>query len=202
MRTLFFFRTEENFQESLSETQGQESESTHLNIECDEAGNNIQVINDFDNDNEVENQNNIDNIVYETVVIEDGTHELSDETQYFVSIDSEIIDGDEIVMDNSDFQEHVVGHLEFHNDQDAIELQYTTEDNESLIDNTVSEETQRDVGVQTNVNIDTGQTVLPVFDVYMKDGNVMGFVVNDNAINGLKDCVDKGIQTSEDIIYR
>ncbi|CAB3257227.1 unnamed protein product [Arctia plantaginis] len=194
-------RTDKKFQESQSEMQGQESETIHLNIEYGEPGDNIQVINRFNNGNEVDDHNDIDNIAYETVVTEDGNHELSDQTQDYVSIDSEIIDDDEIAMDNSHLREHVVGHLESRNDQDTIEVQYTIEQNENLIDYTDSEETQHDVGVQTNLNIDTGQTVLPVFDVYMKDGNVMGFVVNDNAINGLKDRVDKGIQTSEDIIY-
>lgn len=188
----------ESLQEIHSESQG-------------EAGNisyQIQLIdNDFENiisdghDRETSNQNEDENIVYETVVTDTNEECVSNETEVYCINGNN--SNEEIAVETSELQESNYD-INGQNNTELEQIEYVTENDEQFvqyIDETNEENTGHDVGVQTNKDADSEQTLLPVFDVYMKDGNVMGFVVNNNVINALKDGVDKEIQTSEDIIY-
>ncbi|XP_026728685.1 uncharacterized protein LOC113494506 [Trichoplusia ni] len=169
----------------------------------------------------------IDNIAYETIVTEEN-HELQTEILEYVDeeqlveenvevhFESEVTDQNEV-----DFDSHVVvdqndeihdstlevtGESEEINEFDNTEvieeghIDYVTDNDNDVeyISEVYEENTAHDVGVQTADM--KAQMLMPVFDVYMKDGNVTGFVVNDNIINGLKDGVHKGIQTGDDLI--
>lgn len=191
----------------------------------------VEIINDGQaNDIQETNneENNIDNIAYETVVTDeiDETQNLVEEyldhdetmgegVEYQI-ISQDVNDQSEILTDFDNSQDTVgeENHVEYTTEDVGVENhgEYTTEDlgeeNQEVeyLDDELNEESAQDVAVQTAESADgnssTAHSLLPVFDVYMKDGNVTGFVVNDNLITGLKEGVDKEIQTSEDVTPR
>lgn len=166
----------------------------------------------------------IDNIAYETIVTEEN-HELQTEILEYVDEEQLVEENVEVHFDQNemDFDSHVVvdqndeihdstlevtGESEEIHEFDNTEvieeghIDYVTDNDNDVeyINEVYEENTAHDVGVQTADM--KAQMLVPVFDVYMKDGNVTGFVVNDNIINGLKDGVHKGIQTGDDLILR
>lgn len=67
------------------------------------------------------------------------------------------------------------------------------------IESTLDSSTSCKVEVQSRDEIKTARyPLVPVFDVYMKEGNVTGFVVNDDVLNNLKQVgIEKGVQTNK-----
>ncbi|XP_075988336.1 uncharacterized protein LOC142984520 isoform X2 [Anticarsia gemmatalis] len=162
-----------------------------------------EIVNDGQGEVEGTHENDIDNIAYETVVTDDNN--VINEMQDYVIDNEQSGETSENIMYFDDSQMHEASEVNQFDSGQGIEVgqvQYIADDAEHFVEYIpTDEENVHDVGVQTITNMESGHTLLPVFDVYMKDGNVTGFVVNDNIINGLKDGVDKCIQTSEDIIY-
>lgn len=66
--------------------------------------------------------------------------------------------------------------------------------------NAANETNVHDVGVQTNSQ-KPAHSYVPVFDVYMKNGNVTGFVVNDE-VGKAAGGVEKGVQTPDDAVQK
>lgn len=81
-------------------------------------------------------------------------------------------------------------HIKDTNDEEIAEC-----DMESTLDNSST----CNVEVQTSEDINTTRyPLVPVFDVYMKDGNVTGFVVKDDVLHNLKQVgIEKGVQTNK-----
>lgn len=170
----------------------------------------VEIMNEGQS-SEVAEENDIDNIAYETVVTDD-MGETQNVVQEYVDQDETLEEGLEFqIISQEDGNDHSETLNDFVNTEKAVEeenhVEYTTEVTEvnndvvEYLDGEVNEESAQDVAVQkgdnANDNASTAHSLLPVFDVYMKDGNVTGFVVSDNLISGLKEGVDKEIQTSE-----
>lgn len=68
------------------------------------------------------------------------------------------------------------------------------------VDPNEAEGNAHDVAVQTSSQ-KPGHSYVPVFNVYMKNGNVTGFVVNDK-VGKSGDAVEKGVQTREDTVQK
>lgn len=173
------------------------------------------INNEFDvniNDGQVNEsaQNDIDNIAYETIVTEVITENDGEPVQEYVNDDQIMNERVEIQIGTQDCVNEDMGTTndDVNNTQDVEEeshVDYVIEDNEDVvqyIDEIQDENNAQDVAVQTANSSSSENSLLPVFDVYMKDGNVTGFVVNNNLVGGLKYGVDIGIQTSEDDIIR
>lgn len=182
---------------------------------CDDTTQEI-ISNEYVKEEQVNHveENQIDNIAYETVVT-DG-NETQEVVEEYIAIGESIEDAEAI--EKGMVQEQQVDEIDqsevleqdYDNTQDIEEsqVQYITEDGEvadsivQYVGEVADGSYAQDVAVQTADKSGSGHTLLPVFDVYMKDGNVTGFVVGDNLITGLKDGVDKEIQTNEDLLNR
>lgn len=170
----------------------------------------VQIMNDGQA-TEVE-ENDIDNIAYETVVTDDidetqnVVQEYPEHNQYEEAVELQII-GQEEESEQSQILNDVDNTQEQENHEECTNEDMGEQYNDvEYLDDEVTEESSQEAVAQTTEtgdgNESTAHSLLPVFDVYMKDGNVTGFVVNDNLITGLKDGVDKEIQTSEDVTAR
>ena len=175
----------------------------------------VQIMNDGQV-TEVE-ENDINNIAYETVITED-IDETQNVVQEYTEHDGQYVEEavELQIVEHEDENDQSEILNEFENTQEIVEEENheecTTEvigehyNEVEYLDDEVTEESSQEAVTETadnaNGNASTAHSLLPVFDVYMKDGNVTGFVVNDNLITGLKDGVDKEIQTSEDATAR
>lgn len=84
-------------------------------------------------------------------------------------------------------------------DYNSTEVIEYLEDVEGISENDPKPGTSSAQAQENGANTPNSQ-VLPVFDVYMKDGNVTGFVLNDDAIHKLRnDASDKAVQTEDNI---
>lgn len=182
---------------------------------CDDSTQEI-ISNEYVNEEQVnhDEDNQIDNIAYETVVT-DG-NETQEVVEEYIAIGESIEDAVAIKkrmvqeQQGDVIEQGEVLEQDYDNTQDVVEeesqVQYITEDGEvadsivQYVGEVADGSYAQDVAVQTADKSGNAHTLLPVFDVYMKDGNVTGFVVSDNLITGLKDGVDKEIQTNEDLL--
>ncbi|KAH9645790.1 hypothetical protein HF086_012517 [Spodoptera exigua] len=175
---------------------------------CDDSTQEI-ISNEYVSEEQVNHveENQIDNIAYETVVT-DG-NETQEVVEEYIAI-GESIEGNMHEQQEGEIEQSEIVEQDYDNTQDVVEedsqVQYITEDGEvtdsivQYVGEVTDESYAQDVAVQTADKSGNAQTLLPVFDVYMKDGNVTGFVVNDNLITGLKDGVDKEIQTNDELL--
>ncbi|XP_021194372.3 uncharacterized protein LOC110379167 isoform X2 [Helicoverpa armigera] len=169
----------------------------------DESNNEEVVTNEFGegiDDSQVTEvqENDIDNIAYETVVsdaVEESQSEvpeyLEDEQTMEEFTEMQIIAQEQAVEDESQVHD---GELE--NQVQYIAGVVENNENVQYVSGEVNDDGTQNITVQAAENSGTTHSLLPVFDVYMKDGNVTGFLVNDNLIAGLKEGVHKEIQTS------
>ncbi|CAH0699253.1 unnamed protein product [Spodoptera exigua] len=217
-------------QEATKQTEGEESvhiqtvehldEDLHILVQngienlgytiqyCDDSTQEI-ISNEYVSEEQVNHveENQIDNIAYETVVT-DG-NETQEVVEEYIAI-GESIEGNMHEQQEGEIEQSEIVEQDYDNTQDVVEedsqVQYITEDGEvtdsivQYVGEVTDESYAQDVAVQTADKSGNAQTLLPVFDVYMKDGNVTGFVVNDNLITGLKDGVDKEIQTNDELL--
>ncbi|CAH0600750.1 unnamed protein product [Chrysodeixis includens] len=211
--TIEYYNPEDNnthdvsndFSEIIDEGQVNESEDSYIDNIAYET-----IVTEDNNEIETEILEYVqeDQLVEENVEVHFESEEVTDENE--VDFESrEVIDQNKEIDYESqgdvDQTDEIHGNtLEVSENEAINEFDNTEVVEESHINDVeyISEvyerHTAHDVGVQT-ADMKT-QMLMPVFDVYMKDGNVTGFVVNDHIINGLKDGVHKGSQTSDDLI--
>uniref|UniRef100_A0A2A4JQZ6 FAR1 domain-containing protein n=1 Tax=Heliothis virescens TaxID=7102 RepID=A0A2A4JQZ6_HELVI len=148
-------------------------------------------------------ENDIDNIAYETVV-SDAVEETQSEVPEYLEDEQIMEEGTEMQVED---QEHVAENESQVHDGGELEnqVQYIAEvvennENVQYVAAEANDDGAQNVTVQAAESSGTTHSLLPVFDVYMKDGNVTGFLVNDGLIAGLKDGVHKEIQTSAELL--